>query len=332
MSETGASVKQGPVTELKVTAHMMTLEPGLFCIFHAPTGQLPDRSGLPGVRLSLPPAADAKEAGIEIGGFRQDGWVSEFQDAALVRVTRTAQLLVSIYQAIDGSRAPNLQVMRIADAPSAVAAPVATAAAAPALSAEVAEVSAHIERRGDVLGLLGDWMGEPGSKRWIEGFALDPKGRMAPDDLEYQAVLGRGWLSPWVPAGEFCGSRGMALPILGLRVRLRGAAAERYQLSLSASFVDGSKVGPVGQDQAAEADSLAPLEAFQVQLIERAVRHKEPPALSQPTTRPARPEAVGDAKPMRRIASSLPAKPAAAKLGRRAAAPLNVAKGKPKRR
>jgi hypothetical protein len=31
-------------------------------------------------------------------------------------------------------------------------------------------------------------------------------------DIEYQAVLGRGWLSPWIEGGKFCGSRGMALP------------------------------------------------------------------------------------------------------------------------
>ena len=49
---------------------------------------------------------------------------------------------------------------------------------------------------------------------------------IAPEDIEYQAVLGRNWLSPWVEGGKFCGSRGMALPLLGLKVRLKGAAAK----------------------------------------------------------------------------------------------------------
>ena len=70
--------------------------------------------------------------------------------------------------------------------------------------------------------MLGDWLGEKGSKRWIEGFGIAPTKLLEPKDLEYQAVLGKGWLSPWVEGGQFCGSRGMALPILGLRLRLRG--------------------------------------------------------------------------------------------------------------
>ena len=57
------------------------------------------------------------------------------------------------------------------------------------------------------------------------GSRLRPVGGIPADDIEYQAVLGRGWMSPWVEGGQFCGSRGMALPILGLRVRLRGASA-----------------------------------------------------------------------------------------------------------
>ena len=59
-----------------------------------------------------------------------------------------------------------------------------------------------------------------------KGFAIAPVADGPAEDIEYQAVLGRGWLSPWVEGGQFCGSRGMALPMLGLRVRLRGAGAE----------------------------------------------------------------------------------------------------------
>jgi hypothetical protein len=58
----------------------------------------------------------------------------------------------------------------------------------------------------------------------------------------------------------------MSLPILGLRVRLRGAAAETHSLAVSAVFVDGTEVGPMTDGEACEAPSLAPLEAFRVTL------------------------------------------------------------------
>ena len=117
-----------------------------------------------------------------------------------------------------------------------------------------------------MLARIGDWIGEPGSQRWIEGFAVAPRREVQIADIEYQAVLGRGWLSPWAEGGQYCGSRGMALPILGLRARLRGAAASTHVLEISATFTDGSKVGPVGGGEPCEADSLAPLEAFQLTL------------------------------------------------------------------
>jgi hypothetical protein len=82
-------------------------------------------------------------------------------------------------------------------------------------------------------------MGEPGSKAWIEGFGLTPAG-IELDDIEYQAVLGRGWLSPWVEGGKFCGSRGMALPLLGIRIRLKGAAADAFDCRYAATFVDAA--------------------------------------------------------------------------------------------
>ena len=46
----------GRVAELKVSGHLMTLETGLFCVFQVPgSPSANDRSGLPGVRVSLPP-------------------------------------------------------------------------------------------------------------------------------------------------------------------------------------------------------------------------------------------------------------------------------------
>ena len=133
-----------------------------------------------------------------------------------------------------------------------------------ALSAEEADVVAHIQRTGDVLAKFGEWIGTRGSQSWIEGFSLTPHDGIKPTDIEYQAVLGRGWLSPWIEGGKFCGSRGMALPLLGLKVRLKGAAASTHECSYAATFVDGGSVGPVPAGETCESESLAALESFQV--------------------------------------------------------------------
>jgi hypothetical protein len=77
-------------------------------------------------------------------------------------------------------------------------------------------------------------------------------------------------MSPWIEGGKFCGSRGMALPLLGFKLRLRGDAAKTHECSYSATFVDGSSAGPVTAGETCEAESLSALEAFQVVIRRKA--------------------------------------------------------------
>jgi hypothetical protein len=322
------------MAELKVTAHLMSFDAGIYCIFNPPGSPVPDpATGLPGVRVSLPPGPAFHPEAVTISTFRDDGWLGGWNGAALVRVARgPAQLLVTIYQLPNHTgEAPKLQILRLTEgvappapggrpaAPAQVAAPAQPAAAPAAIpqntpagaaggtasDAASAEIVAHVQTRGDVIAPLGDWMGVKGSKHWIEGFALSPKNVVGPEDIEYQAVLGRGWLSPWAEGGQFCGSRGMSLPILGLRVRLRGEAADAYDCEVTASFVDGTEIGPLDNGEPAQAESLAPLEAFRIVLKPRGAVKKPAPKAEKAAAKPA----AAPAKPAAK-APPAPAKPA----------------------
>ena len=260
----------GRVTELRVSANLMTLETGVYCVFPAPGSRSPDPgTGLPGVRITRCPGMAGRPEAVSISTFREDGWLDN--TAALVRVSDgPAQVLVTIYQAAGqpAESAPRLQVLRLAGDPAVAG----SEPPAPVIKERDPEVMAHVQGAGDVPGQFGDWIGKRGSRAWIEGFGISDKGPIAPGDMEYQGVLGRGWQSPWVENGKFCGSRGMALPLLGLNVRLKGAAAADYTVRYSATFIDGSVVGPIEEGTACEAPGLAALEAFQIELIPRADR------------------------------------------------------------
>jgi hypothetical protein len=217
----------------------------------------------------LPPGPGSRPEAVTISTFRDDGWLDGREGAALIRVTGgPAQVLVTVYQAPSASpeTAPRLQVMRLG--PDTGDQSRAPEMAGRASTLEEAEVVAHIQRTGDVGAKLGEWVGTRGSGLWIEGFGLTPHDGVTAGDVEYQAVLGRGWLSPWIEGGKFCGSRGMALPLLGIKLRLKGEAAKTHQCSYSASFVDGSAVRPVPGGETCEAESLAALEALRI-VIER---------------------------------------------------------------
>ena len=213
------------IAELRVSGNLMTLDAGLFCVFQAPGSPPPDpATGLPGVRVSLAPGMVSRPEAVSISTFRADGWLDG--TGALVRVKEgPAQILVTIYQSgrQSADSAPRLQVLRLN---GDVAPPVQQQVAAAAVPVEDPEVLAHVQRTGDVGAAIGDWVGTRGSRLWMEGFGVSSHHGIEPEDIEYQGVLGRGWLSPWVEGGKFCGSRGMALPLLGFKLRLKGNAAK----------------------------------------------------------------------------------------------------------
>ncbi|MEW9274043.1 hypothetical protein [Gluconobacter oxydans] len=319
MSNAAEAPRQNRVIDLKAGAHMMVLDAGIFCIFHA-AGQAPaGPAGLPGVRISRAPGTPPGI--VTVSTFEEDGWIGGSNGAALVRVMRgPAAVLVTTYQEPGSTHAaPRLQVAQLAGpvtsapaqpAPQPAAAPAPVAASAAAEMAEtVAEkiskdISAHIQRRGDVTSGIGHWMGVPGSQSWIEGFSVAPEEGIPASDIEYQAVLGKGWLSPWAEGGQYCGSRGMALPILGLRVRLKGKSAETHRIRLTATFTDGTRLGPVDGSEALEAESLAPLEAFLLEIL------PEGEETAAPKTAPKATRAKAAAKPRAPKAAAAPAKTA----------------------
>jgi hypothetical protein len=295
-ADAAQSSAAGRITELRVSANLMALETGVYCVFPAPGSRSPDpATGLPGVRITRCPGIVGRPEAVSISTFRDDGWLDN--TAALVRVTDgSAQVLVTIYQAAGqpGEHAPRLQVLRLAGDPGVASAE----AAAPAPKEREPDVMAHIQGAGDVPGQFGEWIGKRGSRAWIEGFGISDKGPITPGDVEYQGVLGRGWLSPWVDNGKFCGSRGMALPLLGLNVRLKGAAAKEYTVRYSATFIDGSAVGPVEEGNACEAPGLAAMESFLIELVpksERAASGFDRPG----TARPAQPRVSAPKSPAR---------------------------------
>lgn len=328
MSNTAEPSRQNQVIDLKAGAHMMVLDAGIFCIFHA-AGQPPaGPAGLPGVRISRAPGTPPGI--VTVSTFEEDGWIGGSNGAALVRVMRgPAAVLVTTYQEPGSAHpAPRLQVAQLAGAASSAPAPSAVQSSAPApvpaagagperTVAEAAskEISAHIQRRGDVTTAVGQWMGVPGSQSWIEGFSIAPEGGVPASDIEYQAVLGKGWLSPWAEGGQYCGSRGMALPILGLRVRLKGKSAEAFSLRLTATFTDGTRLGPVDGTKALEAESLAPLEAFLLELVPESVEAATPKVASKASPVKARTPAKAAAKPVAKPrapkAAQTPSKPTA---------------------
>ncbi|WP_207540324.1 hypothetical protein [Sabulicella rubraurantiaca] len=270
---------QDRVRDVRVAAHTLVLPRGKFCISVAEVSPGVPAAQLPGLAISVIPG---EGSAVEIAQFPGNPWLRQPGDALLVTVgSDEARLLLTSYNLMEGQGAkpPRMQVQRL-DVPGQASLgpapesartaepPPAPAVAAAAPSGQQA-VLVHIARVGDKSGALGEWLGvrQPGCV--IEGLQVTPPEGVPAEDLEYQVVLGKGWTSPWSQGGEFCGSRGMTLPVQGLRVALRGASAERYTVSVEGVTASGETLGPVGNDELCGLEDPEPLVQLRLRFEER---------------------------------------------------------------
>ncbi len=255
-------------SQIKATAQSIALAPGFYSFMvtggggDGLSGDLP----LPSVHLAPAPGAQVG-AGIDMMGTRQGNWLTKPGDVVVIKVAGAGgNIVLTSYKHIDHPNALlSLQFARLDDAsasqpaalqavapatpvvapvtppvlaPMAVAQPAFVAPTVPPLQPRV-EILAHIQRHGDLRFNDGDWAGCVGQRVWIEAFAITPMGGLEAEDLEYKGLTANGWETPWMTAGNMCGSRGLGTPLIGFSIRLRGAAAERFDCVYEGAFVSG---------------------------------------------------------------------------------------------
>ena len=113
----------------------------------------------------------------------------------------------------------------------------APAAAHSASSAADLDVLAHVARRGDVQVASGGWIAGPDSPAQIEGIRIQCRGAELAVSAQVLNSQKPGVWSPWWPAAEFVGTRQQASPLTGLRLRLVGRDAQRFEIDAEAVFL-----------------------------------------------------------------------------------------------
>ena len=154
-----------------------------------------------------------------------------------------------------------------AEGPDAIGAAIA---APPSFS-----ILGHLSRRGDVEVAAGEWLGGPQLPRAIEGLEIRaPQGSNT--RIEMQVLVGTDpprWLD-WVAHGVFVGTRQRALPLSGIRLRLVGSDADRFELVAEALFL-GSAISS-GRGQQVEfvgAGGVDPLVGFRLAISQGNRQH-----------------------------------------------------------
>jgi hypothetical protein len=115
------------------------------------------------------------------------------------------------------------------------------------------------------------WAGRVAPGLWIESFAVRPMRLLGAHDVEYKGLTGSGFETPWLSDEKMCGTKGMAVPLVGFAVRLKPSAATAgYDCEYSGYFQSGVTVGPL-RNGAPCRSTVAndPLEGIQVRVTKR---------------------------------------------------------------
>ena len=291
-------VEPAPASDVRmeVTAQVLNLNPGLYAVEVAPAQRdqmmkLETGLALPCARLDpLPPTGPGRAF---VSVLSESSLLMPGSHPAFVRVSGgVAMALLTVYKMVGPHLPPEVRIRLIgaADLDPAIRAEIEPAAHSLPLT-----VLVHIEQHGDLTAPGGQWAIAPGrGGRAIEGFAIMPGGEISADQIEYQALLGQDWTSPWTAGGEFCGSRQMALPLFGVRVRLRAEAEARFRVEVSGRYAGGEIVQVKGGELCRNTAGT-PLEGLRV-----AVLPKSTPAAAPPSRGAARGPAAAAEAPQRR--------------------------------
>jgi hypothetical protein len=158
----------------------------------------------------------------------------------VVRASKPGKLLVEVIAIEDGGSTAatvRIETLTQGDAPSAHAAPRSRDKRPNELGG--VRLLGHVAGIGDVESGPDQWIAGPEAPARIEGLSIEWPDKPADLDLRYSVRLARPHevSGRVMRLGDYAGTRGRALPIVGLAVELIGAAATRYQLSVEAAFL-----------------------------------------------------------------------------------------------
>jgi GT2 family glycosyltransferase len=271
---------------LSAEAHPITLEPGLY-LFRirsgAPTAP-PGTAGiaLPAVNLTVVPNGSTGNVEFMSAPGGKGSWLCRPSDMIVARVAEQAATLLLTSLRVPGGPLLSIEVERLGKheipaAPRAAAASAGNTNRSPQTSELPsppglrAELSVHIQRRGDRLFTTPEWAGCRGERIWIESFWINPLDSIGAEQIEYKGLVATGYETPWLSKGAPCGTRGKSMPLLGFAVRLKApSGSQLYDCEYSGAFVSGAVVGPCRNGApcvSTQADD--PLEAIQLRIVER---------------------------------------------------------------
>ena len=236
----------------------------------------------PKVKVSLAPGSD-RNVDLLLHPDCTESILWQPGTGLVVRALNPGKLFVEVIPIhANGSTAATVKIETLSQGTDAYQSIEAADAFASALDLRGFRVLGHVAGRGDVIVNADEWIGGPTAPSRIEGIALEWPRKPHDLHIRYAVKFGRPNLAPTplMNVGAFAGSRGRALPLVGVVLELSGPGASRYRFVTEAVFlgsptrrVAGERVvlsGPTGRE---------PLVGLRITLEETVTAAREAPRL-----------------------------------------------------
>jgi len=112
----------------------------------------------------------------------------------------------------------------------------------------------------------------------FEAFAIFPHDRLAEAAIEYKGLTARGTETPWIESGNFCGTQGQSLPLVGFAVRQKAVpGGAPLDCEYTGYFQSGAIAGPTRNGAPCRSvTEQDPLEDMQLRITPRPASESPP--------------------------------------------------------
>lgn len=290
----GASIMRDSGDAPTPLAEMLTLARGVYRFsIEGGEGGVGADGLLPALRIMAAPGQAEGAVECIAPPARDSRWLRGDKDSVVLQVRQDRTQLLVLLMTQPGLAPLRIDVRRLDEPVPAVPPPLALPGGgspiAPAGAVLVrSQIVVHAEYVGDVIGMDGEWAGAVEANRAMECLTITPVADIAPAMLEYCVLNAAGLETGWVEQGQPCGTRGMALPLLGFAIRQRPHRAQRIRCEYSGRFASGRVVGPLRDGEMCRSpDPNDRLVGVWFHLIDVEAREVAPPESAAAPTAPA---------------------------------------------